>query len=458
MMASCVAASGLFAYRCRAVFCMALLFVALMCDARTPAFAPFPAKTVLPCRQSHGGLRLRQNVNECNQACVRRCPQMFFCPNKGLRRRSRFAERALNAHSNPDSFSLVLGNRQREEPSDEEGLDVHVVLPCLNEEHVLPATLERLCGFLAKQADWNWRITVVDNGSSDGTSNVTRAFARGEARVALLCLEQRGRGRALRAAWRNDSAAIQSYMDVDLSTDLDSFAALVRTVSAADAEIAIASRAVPGALVRGRSVLRTITSRGLGLLIRSLFWRFRVRDTQCGCKVLSRNAAAQLLQHTRDCEWFFDTELLLRAHAARIAIHERGVLWVDDRDSRVQVLSTSLAMLAGLVRMRFELWGLSLRTASRAVLAIAHEVRVKALRACAECMRTAMKSLDRLRRLFLRAVDKLVTLLARSVPEDTLRIDISGLMRTGMLQSLGLKNFTQQYTPGLEVLAKKCWR
>ena len=73
-------------------------------------------------------------------------------------------------------------------------------------------------------------------------------------------------------------------------------------------------------------------------------------------------------------------------------------------------------------------------------------------------MRTAMKSLDRLRRLFLRAVDKLVTLLARSVPEDTLRIDISGLMRTGMLQSLGLKNFTQQYTPGLEVLAKKCWR
>jgi len=55
-------------------------------------------------------------------------------------------------------------------------------------------------------------VTVVDNGSTDGTSNVTRAFAQGEKRVALLRLEERGRGRALRTAWQDDEAEIQSYM------------------------------------------------------------------------------------------------------------------------------------------------------------------------------------------------------------------------------------------------------
>ena len=88
---------------------------------------------------------------------------------------------------------------------------MHVVLPCLNEERVLPNTLGRLCQFLEEQG-WNWEVTVVDNGSTDGTSNVTRAFAIKEARVSLIRLEERGRGRALSAAWLNSTADIQSYM------------------------------------------------------------------------------------------------------------------------------------------------------------------------------------------------------------------------------------------------------
>jgi glycosyltransferase involved in cell wall biosynthesis len=166
-------------------------------------------------------------------------------------------------------------------------LEVHVVLPCLNEEHVLPGTLQRLCAFLHSSTDWNWHVTVVDNGSTDGTSNVTRAFALVEGRVSLMRLEARGRGRALRAAWLNNTAQIQSYMDVDLSTDLSAFPALVRYVANASADVAVASRNVPGAHVQGRSALRSLTSKGLSLLIRCLFWRFRVRDTQCGCKVLT---------------------------------------------------------------------------------------------------------------------------------------------------------------------------
>ena len=183
-------------------------------------------------------------------------------------------------------------------PSEEGGarevksLRVHVVLPCLNEERVLPASLNRLCLFLAKQTEWDWRVTVVDNGSIDGTSNVTRAFARTESRVSLMCLPEAGRGGALKKAWLNDTAEVQSYMDVDLSTDLEAFPSLVRCVAEGRAGIAVASRNVEGAIVKQRVPLRSITSHGLSMLIRSLFWRFRVRDTQCGCKVRRRTVSS----------------------------------------------------------------------------------------------------------------------------------------------------------------------
>jgi hypothetical protein len=189
-------------------------------------------------------------------------------------------------------------------PSEEGGarevksLRVHVVLPCLNEERVLPASLNRLCLFLSQQKEWEWRVTVVDNGSRDGTSNVTRAFARNEPRVSLMCLPEAGRGGALKKAWLNDTAEIQSYMDVDLSTDLEAFPSLVRCVAEGRAGIAVASRNVEGAIVKQRVPLRSITSHGLSILIRCLFWRFRVRDTQCGCKVCRRPVSSESLPLT----------------------------------------------------------------------------------------------------------------------------------------------------------------
>lgn len=148
----------------------------------------------------------------------------FASPLPGSLQQRRGSRLALSA---PSLFAYgvlgsdeLLGNRQVK-------LNVHVVLPCLNEAHVLPTTLARLCAFLEQQAGWNWSVTVVDNGSTDGTSNVTQTFALAETRVKLMRLEERGRGRALRAAWLGNDADIQSYMDVDLSTDLECLPSLV---------------------------------------------------------------------------------------------------------------------------------------------------------------------------------------------------------------------------------------
>ena len=65
-----------------------------------------------------------------------------------------------------------------------------------------------------------------------------------------------------------------------------------------------------------------------------------------------REALALVLPRVRNNAWFFDTELLLLAHAANVRVEEVGVLWIDDRDSRVKVFSTIAEMLSGLARLR----------------------------------------------------------------------------------------------------------
>jgi hypothetical protein len=77
----------------------------------------------------------------------------------------------------------------------------------------------------------------------------------------------------------------------------------------------------------------------------------RVTDAQCGFKAITRGAAAQLLPQIRDDGWFFDTELLVLAGRDGLRIHEVPVDWVDDPDSRVDIVHTAIEDLKGVARL-----------------------------------------------------------------------------------------------------------
>src|SRR5262245_51409572 len=98
---------------------------------------------------------------------------------------------------------------------------VDIVVPTHNEAHVLDASITRLAQFLTDRFPLPWRITIADNGSTDGTSIVARRLARTISGVSVMVLPTAGRGGALRAAWLRSGADIVAYTDVDLSTELD---------------------------------------------------------------------------------------------------------------------------------------------------------------------------------------------------------------------------------------------
>jgi putative flippase GtrA len=226
---------------------------------------------------------------------------------------------------------------------------VEVVIPVHNEERVLAASVRRLHAYLADTFPYPFRITIADNASTDGTWRVAQDLTGRLDRVDAVHLSLKGRGRALRHVWGTSDADVVAYMDVDLSTDLDAFLPLVAPLISGHSDLAIGSRLTRGsAVVRGPR--REVISRCYNLLLRTTL-AARFSDAQCGFKAARTEIVQALLPSVEDEEWFFDTELLLLAERNGLRIHEVPVDWVDDPDSRVDVVRTARDDLRGMARV-----------------------------------------------------------------------------------------------------------
>jgi|HubBroStandDraft_6_1064221.scaffolds.fasta_scaffold280706_1 putative flippase GtrA len=229
------------------------------------------------------------------------------------------------------------------------GAQAEIVIPVRNEERDLAPSVRRLDAYLHDNFPFTARITIADNGSTDGTWPQAQALAAELAAVRAVRLERPGRGGALRSVWCRSDADVVAYMDVDLSTDLNALLPLLAPLLSGHSDVAIGTRLARGARVI-RGPRREIISRCYNLLLRATLGT-RFSDAQCGFKAIRADKARTLLPLTADTGWFFDTELLVLAERAGLRIHEVPVDWIDDADSRVKILATALGDLRGIVRL-----------------------------------------------------------------------------------------------------------
>jgi glycosyltransferase involved in cell wall biosynthesis len=227
---------------------------------------------------------------------------------------------------------------------------IDVIVPVHDEESTLRTNIDVLVDYLAHELPFRWRVTIADNASRDATPRIAAELAGAHPDIHLVRLERKGRGLALRTAWGSSPADVVSYMDVDLSTNLESFLPLVAPIVSGHSELAIGSRLARQSRVR-RQIKREVLSRGYNGLVRAGF-RCGFSDAQCGFKAIRADIARLLLPHVVDDGWFFDTELLLLAERNGLRIHEVPVDWVEDLDSRVALLPTMADDLRGLWRVR----------------------------------------------------------------------------------------------------------
>ncbi|GAA0245826.1 dolichyl-phosphate beta-glucosyltransferase [Cryptosporangium japonicum] len=224
-----------------------------------------------------------------------------------------------------------------------------VVIPVYNEEHDIEGSVRRLHSHLTATFPYPFRITVADNASTDNTYAIAHWLSGQLSGVAVTHLPEKGRGRALKAVWSASDAPILAYMDVDLSTDLAALLPLVAPLISGHSDLAIGTRLSRASrVVRGAK--REVISRCYNLILRGTL-QAGFSDAQCGFKAIRRDVASRLLPLVEDTGWFFDTEMLVLAERAGLRIHEVPVDWVDDPDSRVDIVATAVADLKGVWRL-----------------------------------------------------------------------------------------------------------
>ncbi len=268
---------------------------------------------------------------------------------------------------------------------------VVIVLPTHNEAAIIRANLERLLAFLSQgtaPTDFNdrgkgwdrpstdqWRVIIADNASTDATRAIVREVAARESSVELLEIPEVGKGGAVLAAWQKAAGQMSNvkcqmspvfvFMDADLATDLAALPALISAIrngppsrnapAREPADIAVGSRYLPGSRTE-RGSLRRLTSWCYRLLLRLLF-SLHVSDPPCGFKAVNERVVREIAPLVRDRQWFFDTELLIRAQAAGMHIAEVPVTWHEPRRDRSfgKVLRITWSDLLAMWRLRREL-------------------------------------------------------------------------------------------------------
>lgn len=227
---------------------------------------------------------------------------------------------------------------------------VSVVIPCLNEETRLGLSLQKLVDYFKTQ-DYRWQLIVIDDGSTDRTTEVPHRFLPEDQCLVLKNEGNRGKGYSVR---RGVLAAAGEYVlisDADLSTPIYEWERFLPYLQGS-CDVVIGSRSLPDSnVVKRQAWYRQGMGRVFNKIIRMLVIDDFV-DTQCGFKAFRRDAGTRLFEKMRIDHFCFDVEMLFLAKKAGLNVLELPVEWHNSEDSRVRILQDSSKMLRDAIRIR----------------------------------------------------------------------------------------------------------
>lgn len=220
-----------------------------------------------------------------------------------------------------------------------------IVIPAYNESQRLPATLARIYDYFAAHPSPH-EILVVDDGSSDQTAAVA---GRMPGPIEVIRLQpNRGKGYAVRRGMLAAKGRRVLFTDSDLSTPIEELEKLQAAMDAG-ADVALGSRAVNRNLTKLRQPWhREKMGNVFNMCVQAIAVK-GIKDTQCGFKLFTRQAAQDVFSRCQMDRFVFDVEAVALAKLLGYRVAEVPVLWYDSPDSRVNVLRDPLAMF-------FDLW------------------------------------------------------------------------------------------------------
>uniref|UniRef100_A0ABM5FQV7 dolichyl-phosphate beta-glucosyltransferase n=1 Tax=Pogona vitticeps TaxID=103695 RepID=A0ABM5FQV7_9SAUR len=245
--------------------------------------------------------------------------------------------------------------------------ELSVVVPSYNEEERLPSMMNEALDYLEKRQKqdptFTYEVIVVDDGSKDQTTKVALKYTKkyGSDKVRVLTLvKNRGKGGAVRMGVFSSRGKKILMADADGATkfeDIEKVEKGLESLQPWPEQMAIAcgSRAhLEKDSIAQRSYLRTLLMYGFHFLVWFLCVK-EIRDTQCGFKLLTREAASRTFSALHIERWAFDVELLYIAQCFKIPIAEVAVNWTEIEGSKLVPFWSWLQMGRDLlfIRLRY---------------------------------------------------------------------------------------------------------
>ncbi len=238
-----------------------------------------------------------------------------------------------------------------------------VIIPAYNEEERIAPTLERVNEYLSAQ-NYTWSVTVVSDGSKDGTPQVVEKFAAEHPGFSLLHYEpNRGKGYAVRQGILDADADFILFSDADLAAPIEEIEKLLPEVNE-KTPVAIGSRPLKESNLEIRQPFyREMLGRAFNLAVQTLGIS-GIKDTQCGFKVFTCDAAKEIFSRCKLDGFGFDFESLMIARDLGLGIAEVPIRWSHQEGSKVVLMRDGPRMLRDLVKLR--MWGRKKRLEIRA--------------------------------------------------------------------------------------------
>ncbi len=233
-------------------------------------------------------------------------------------------------------------------------MKILIAIPVYNEEAILAENVMKIYDFLKKNIADDWQIVIADNNSIDQTSDIGKNLEKKFGEIKYLHIPQKGKGRAIRAAWESADAEVYIFMDADLATDLSALPALITAVGRENYDLAAGARFHKDSKVN-RSLLRKFISKTYRFVL-GLILNLKTKDAPCGFKAVNYKIVKNILPQIKNNEWFFDTELVILAEKENYKIKEIPVIWTEHkkigRKSRVSFIKVSLGYLKEIWRLK----------------------------------------------------------------------------------------------------------
>lgn len=230
-----------------------------------------------------------------------------------------------------------------------------IIIPAYNEEARLPHTLSSIAEFFAqKQEELTlFEVLVVDDGSSDKTSELAESWKGRLPMQVLRLLKNCGKGAAVREGMLSANGELLLMYDADGATPVREVMRLWQAMQNTRADIAIGSRVNPGITVSMRPHRRLI-----GRIYHALCNGLHpgIRDAACGCKLFRQDAAKRVFSRQTIERFAFDVEILSLAMEQKLIIAEVPVQWSAVEESKVRIVRDGAQMFGSIILLYWRKW------------------------------------------------------------------------------------------------------